>query len=181
MKLATRTPKKMLIDFFEAKCSTTLNNTKFGICDNPPPPSKPAYVDTNLANKANWIAIVNNPHSYEITFVAVDTCIKILKPTGEQESRCDALLKYNNGEENIVFVELKDRSSAGWASKGDSQLRITIDAFQRNHNISVYTIKAAYIANIQHPRTATNKTERMEKFRDETGVRLMIQNTIDLK
>ncbi|MFK5976268.1 MAG: hypothetical protein QM493_07165 [Sulfurovum sp.] len=167
----------MPIDFFTPTCSNTISDSKFGLCDDPPPSIAPAYTD--IIDESKWIAIVNNPNIYEVTFIAVDACLDIRKENGELDSRCDAMLKY---QDNIIFVELKDRGGRAfkWIEKAESQLRITINHFKNNYLLFNNTKKVAYIANIQHPNFRSSQKSRMEKFRDDTGVRLRIENCIDL-
>ncbi len=166
-----------MADFFASECQTTLSDKQFGICDDPPPPPKKAYI---IASNQNlWIATVNNPNQYKVAFVAIDNCIELLKKNGHQESRCDGLLRY---DDKLIFVELKDRDpdNRDWIAKGDSQLRITINQFKDAHDISIYSYKVAYIANIQHPQFRSTQQIRMEKFKDDTGVLLRIEATIGL-
>jgi hypothetical protein len=48
----------------------TTNKKRFGICDDTPPPHKPAYLDETDGKK--WIAVVENNHNLNITFVPID-------------------------------------------------------------------------------------------------------------
>jgi len=167
----------MSIDFFIPKCKNSLNDKLFGLCDNPSPSETPAYTDIN--NKSIWIAKVKNDNEYNIEFVAIDKCIKLLKSNGHQDSSCDAMLKYEN---NIIFIELKEcnDNKNKWIRKADSQLRNTILHFNKNHIITNYTKKTAYISNNQHPNFRSSQKERMEKFKDDMNVRLKIMATIEL-
>lgn len=58
----------MKINFFDKKCQSQTPRHKFGICDQPPPPETPAYLDTE--NPRDWIAIVENSQEIEVTFTA---------------------------------------------------------------------------------------------------------------
>jgi len=64
---------------------------------------------------------------------------------------------------------------------GEEQLRNTIRVFIENHGIEDYSSRKAYIANNKKPTFQTSQTERMEKFRQETGFRLIIQNIIKIE
>jgi len=167
----------MSVDFFVLECKTILSNRLFGLCDDPPPSSAPAYID--LIDKFKWIAVVKNPNGYEVSFIAIDNCINLKKESGHIDSSCDAMMAY---EESIVFVELKEcnDNKNKWIRKADAQLRNTIKHFKANHALSSYSKKVAYIANNKHPNFRSSQQVRMEKFRDEMGVRLKIQNRIEL-
>ncbi|MFZ4700650.1 MAG: hypothetical protein ACOYMG_11435 [Candidatus Methylumidiphilus sp.] len=179
----------MPVDFFAASCirvngkcqlpnvacKSTVQNHTFGLCDDPPPSSLPAYIDTT--DKTKWIAHVNNPSLKEVTFKAIDNCIEILRPDGTQESRCDGLLIHGN---SLIFVELKDRASSGWLSKGRSQLTITIKNFKQHHDINQFDNLEAYISNKQRPLAVTNISSEVQKFKNETGMLLKANRNISI-
>jgi hypothetical protein len=167
----------MSINFFDANCQSQTNQPKFGLCDDPPPSEDPAYIDIDDCSK--WIAIVENNQEIEVIFTAIDNCIEILRSNGEKENRCDGMLTYNN---HIIFVELKTRKSENskWVGKGEEQLKNTINVFIANHDLAIYKSKKAYIANNKKPNFQSSQMERMDKFKDEIGFRLIIQNTIEI-
>lgn len=146
-------------------CGSVTNNNMFGLCDDPPPSSSPAYIQHY--NQNDWIATINNPTGQDVTFKAVDNCIELLRPNGDLESRCDGFLKYNN--DILVFVELKDRDSSGWLSRGREQLTITIEKFAENHNVNNYTMNEAYVCNKQRPLAVTSIITEIQKFKDDTA------------
>jgi hypothetical protein len=170
----------MNINFFDEKCHSQTHRHKFGICDPPFPPETPAYLDTE--NPSDWIAIVENFKEIEVTFTAIDKCVEIRKldGSGGMGKRCDGMLTYANC---LIFVELKERKAKNnvWVGEGEDQLRNTIRVFIENHGIEDYSSRKAYIANKKKPIFQTSQTERMEKFRQETGFRLIIQNTIKIE
>ncbi|MBE8993061.1 hypothetical protein [Microcystis aeruginosa] len=168
----------MKINFFDKKCQSQTHRHEFGICDPPFPPETPAYLDTE--NPSDWIAIVENSQEIEVTFTAIDKCIEIRKVDGNgMDKRCDGMLTYVNC---LIFVELKERKgkNSGWVGDGEEQLRNTIRVFIENHGIEYYSSRKAYIANNKKPTFQTSQTERMEKFRQETGFRLIIQNIVKI-
>lgn len=179
----------MPIDFFLAPCTlpqgncqlpgivckSATRNIKFGICDDPPPSTMPAYI--KLYHPDDWIAIVQNQNSKEINFKAIDNCVQIFRPDGQLESRCDGMLFYEN---NLIFVELKDRASGGWLSKGREQITITIDHFRAIHNINSYDKVEAYVCNKQRPLALTNNNAEVQKFKDETGFLLIASRNISV-
>lgn len=165
----------MPIIFFDNLCKTSSNNTKFGICDNPPPSKKPAYIDENNASK--WIAIVNNSMNKKIDFYAIDNCVNILKADGNKESRCDGMLSY---EDKIIFVELKMRGSSGWLSKARDQLTITFSKFCENNDLTNYKSIEAYACNSLKPLSNQGNSAQIQKFKDETGLIMHVQQEINI-
>lgn len=116
----------MSTDFLEKKCWDSSVQRRFGICDDTPPPSKPAYLDEIDGNK--WIAVVHNDRQIEVEFLAIDNCIEFSKrKDGKDKKRCDGALFY---EETVIFVELKDIASdaKNWADA--KQLISTIKEFE---------------------------------------------------
>ena len=166
----------MSINFFDANCQSQTNQYKFGLCDDPNKDKDPAYIDTVDCSK--WIAIVENNQEIEVIFTAIDNCIEIFRSNGERENRCEGMLTYNN---HIIFVELKERNFRNkWVGKGEEQLKNTINVFIANHDLAIYKSKKAYIANNKKPNFQSSQITRMDKFKDETGFRLIIQNTIEI-
>jgi|LakMenE01Jun11ns_1017448.scaffolds.fasta_scaffold9846049_3 hypothetical protein len=165
----------MSINFFDANCQSQTNQPKFGLCDDPPPSEDPAYIDIDDCSK--WIAIVENNQEIEVIFTAIDNCIEILRSNGEKENRCDGMLTYNS---KIIFVELKTRkyTNSVWIEEGEKQLRKTIAVFVNHNNLAIFKSKKAYIANNKKPQFQYSHKERMQKFRNNTGFTLSIQNTI---
>lgn len=157
-------------------CESSSSKKKFGLCDDPPPAKKPAYIDENNGDK--WIAIVINDLMHDVIFTAIDNCIEVKKADERMEKRCDGVLSYSS---TIVFVELKQRGAPGseWVKDAEKQLRSTIDNFE-NKNPNKYIFKKAYIANSEHPKFKESQAMRMEKFSEETGYVLRIENRIIL-
>ncbi|GEC78021.1 hypothetical protein [Flavobacterium aquatile] len=157
-------------------CKSSTTNTTFGLCDKTPPPSLPAYIDT--ANTADWIAEVKNVNSKTIFFKAIDACVDIFRPSGEMESRCDGVLIDGN---ILTFVELKDRASGGWVSKGRKQLTITINNFIANDpNSANFNMVEAYVCNKQRPLAVTSINTESQQFKNETGLTLKVNRTINI-
>ena len=166
----------MSINFFDANCQSQTNQYKFGLCDDPPPSKDPAYIDT--VDRSKWIAIVENNQEIEVIFTAIDNCIEIRRSDGTMDNRCDGMLTYNN---HLIFVELKEKNYRNnWVVKGEKQLKNTINVFIANHDLEIYKSKKAYIANNKKPTFQSSQITRMDKFKDETGFRLIIQNTIEI-
>jgi len=157
----------MPIDFFKTCCKTYSINKKFGLCDDPPPATTPAYIDESDAQK--WIAEVQNDKELLVNFYAIDHCVDIFRANGDLESRCDGMLYF---KDNLIFVELKDRDSNGWLAKGREQLTITFNIFKSNYDISKFNKIEGCVCNKQRPLAITGNNIEVQKFKDETGLRL---------
>jgi hypothetical protein len=167
----------MSINFSEIKCQGTTDKKLFGLCDDPPPAKNPAYIDEN--NGSKWIAVVVNEYRYDITFTAIDNCIKIIREDRKPAKRCNGVLSYNS---TITFVELKERGAVGneWVEDGEKQLRSTLSYFEKEDLAKNFTKKKAYIANNRHPKFKDSQTRRMNQFFEDTGYVLRIENRIIL-
>jgi hypothetical protein len=168
----------MSANFKEVSCQKKSSRKIFGLCDDPPPASNPAYIDE--ANGANWIAVVENESQQEITFTAVDNCIEILRPDGKMKQRCDGMLTYDS---TVIFVELKDRDAQGnaWVEDAIPQLRSTIDSFETTDMADNFDKKLAYVSNKQHPKFKSTQQRRMDAFYADTNYVLRIHGRITLK
>ncbi|HEX3009680.1 MAG TPA: hypothetical protein VHO90_18895 [Bacteroidales bacterium] len=166
----------MSINFFDTKCIDKSNRKLFGLCDDLP--DNRAYLDEQ--NGSKWIAVVVNDYQYDVNFIAIDKCLKTLRIDGTQDKRCDGLLTH---EKTVTFVELKEIGgfSTSWIKDGEQQLRTSIGYFEKIEEAKNYTVKKAYIANNEHPKARTSQAIRMEKFRNDTGYILRIENRIILE
>jgi hypothetical protein len=164
----------MVINFFEPNCQTITKAVEFGLCDDPPPPyNVPAYIDAG--NPSKWIAVVKNKNQTSVTFTAIDGCIMIKRPNGEDSKRCDAMLTYEN---KIIFVELKESIRDNSFDGGIGQLIETIDFFKQNHPLNQYQQKTAYIANSLKPNFQFGNKTTIDKFKKRTGFILRTKNEI---
>lgn len=164
------------INFLEPSyVKATHSHTVFGLCDGKN--TQPAYTD--ITNQASWIAHVKNPNQRAISFIAVDHNIPILRANGDNDDRCDALLKYNEG---LIFVELKnDRTGGGWIKDGIRQLASTINHFKANHSVDNYSVKKAFVANKKRPNFQFSVKDCMKTFKNQYGFNLLIQSKIDIQ
>lgn len=165
--------KRKSMSFFDSIYQYTSTKKTFGLCDDEPPPHKPAYIDEVDGRK--WTATVDNGSQIEVRFVALDHCIKLLKPNGKKDRCSDGLIEYGS---TIIFVELTTAVHNNWKSDKDEQLRITISHFEKTKESSLYEVKKAYIANSNYRVTRPSYQTRMDKFMDETGYDLRIENRI---
>lgn len=168
----------MAVNFKKPGCVSTSNKKKFGLCDDQPPlPKGPAYIDE--IDGAKWIAIVINDPPINIHFTAIDNCVDIIRPDGKMDKRCDGMLSFN---ETVIFVELKEINMHGaeWIRTAEKQLRTTISYFEEEEDSITFKVKKAYIANSERPTFRNSQQTRMERFEDETGYLLRIENRIYL-
>jgi hypothetical protein len=165
----------MRINFKAVDCQTSSNKKLFGLCDDPPPATSPAYIDEE--DGARWIAVVENEYLYSVIFTAIDNCIEIRRDDGKMDKRCDGVLTYGT---NVIFVELKVRGALGsaWVKDAEMQLKTTISYFEKTEDAEEYLHKKAYIANSEHPKFKASQTSRMDKFFDDTGYVLRVENRI---
>jgi len=161
----------MAINFFEHSCQETTEKERFGISDLQN--GDPAYINHQVVED-EWIAKVDNGKKTKITFTAIDNCIEIYKPNGDMESRCDGMLTHSD---NIDFIELK-AVRRDWIEVGIAQLKRTIELFGTNHDLTVYTKRRAFLANKKHPQFKYSHKERMQEFKRNSGIRLIIHNKI---
>ena len=167
----------MSIDFKVLICQTNSDKKLFGLCDDPSPARKPAYIDET--DGAKWIAVVENDERYDVMFTAIDNCVEIRRADGTMDKRCDGILTYGA---NVIFVELKKREAWGnaWVRDAELQLRNTIDHFEKTEYAKGFSQKKAYIANSEHPKFKESQTNRMDRFFTDTGYILIIKNRITL-
>lgn len=168
----------MPVDFFNNPQKMISAKPRFGLCDDVAPincPKTPAYIDESSEDK--WTAVVSNTHLKTATFYPIDNCIEILRPDGNMDNRCDGLLEYND---NLIFVELKDRCSHGWVADGLEQLKVTINNFRIHHNINTFASISAYLCNKQRPRAVVACNTAVNQFKDETGYKVSVDRNITI-
>ncbi len=164
----------MSINFFSECCCTVSSKKEFGLYDKPNPSKEPAIILEE--DKHCWIGIVENIRKRTIKFYAIDHCIDLKKDNGDEAKKCDGLLKFDN---NIVFVELKDRRKSRWLQEAIEQLISTIEIFKANHSDASFQIVSAYVCNKKRPQGASSSHINLsERFKDETGIRLYSKQTI---
>jgi hypothetical protein len=169
----------MAVDFDQDACQNRTSEKIFGICDDPPSPDakgRPAYLD--FTDDERWIAWVENNDRREVTFTAIDHCVTIHRESGEMESRCDGMLRYDS---TMMFVELKDRNSKGWLADAMSQIRVTIGLYRNEVGIDDQFRCYAYVCNKQRPRFKAANTALAEQFEEETGFLLVVDPFIAIR
>lgn len=165
--------KTKIRSFFDSKYKYISTKKIFGLCDDDPPPHKPAYLDETDGRK--WIAVVANESQIKVEFVALDHSILLLKPDGTKDRCSDGLLTYNS---TIIFVELTTAVHKNWKEDKDKQLRITISHFEKTKESNQYSFKKAYMANSNYRTFRPSYQTRTDKFFKDTGYILKIENRI---
>lgn len=165
----------MAVNFNKPACVTNTSEEVFGICDDAPPSVDPAYL--SFENAEEWIAWVDNYHKKDVTFTAIDHCLEILRPNGDQESSCDGVLSYDR---TIKFIELKDRDSGRWLGKAIDQLEMTIKIYKTDAGLAAVDKYFAYVSNKQRPYFKAASTSLSAQFEDETGFVLMVEHVIKI-
>lgn len=158
----------MAIDFFQAECKRTTNETIFGIYDTPP-------AALLFENSDDWHVWVDNPNEKQVTHTAIDDCLGIDWSEGE---RCESMITY---DDVLMFVELKDRDGGRWAGKARDQLINTITLFKRDANIAGYRRLYGHIANKQRPHFKAGGKNFSQQFEDETGFILRVSDVIKIE
>ncbi|WP_196889053.1 hypothetical protein [Aureivirga sp. CE67] len=165
------------MSYFKENCKQTNSNQSIGICDDPPPSERPAYLDTSEENE--WITEIENPEEKEVTFYAIDNCIKIIKPNTEddKESTCDGVFIV---EKDLTFVELKDRNSKRWLKKAREQIENTHRLFKNNKDLESFEKIDALVSNKQRPQANVGNMNHIQQFKDNTGLTLRVQRKIKI-
>lgn len=128
-----------------------------------------AYTTTTNGD-ASWNAIVHNASHRNLQFVPVDHNV-------DMDALCDGILYECVTNAQFIFVELKG-SRKDWIQQGVEQLKRTINASMGSIKSIGFTRCEAYLCNNRHPHFAYSHKEVMQRFRNETSVRLYIQQAI---
>lgn len=135
-----------------------------------------AYTTTE-GNKEDWNALVENTRKVEVVFTPLDHNIVLHPQKGTTYSLCDGMLHSSDGCSFVIFVELKVKGSS-WIEECISQLKSTLSLFFQTKNIDEIKKCQAYAVNKKHPSFHYSHKEVMQRFRNETKVRLKIQREI---
>lgn len=166
----------MSTNFLTEKCWSSSNLRRFGICDDTPPPSIPAYL--NEIDGKKWIAVVHNDRQIKVEFVAIDNCIEFSKrDDGKDKKRCDGALFY---EDTVIFVELKDIVGAAKNWADPEQLMSAIAEFETTGLAKKYSVKRAHLVNKQRPVFDRGQAVKINTFFKQTGYELRLNAHIDI-
>ena len=168
------------VDFFAEvnQREQSRRDTLFGINDGIEEGDKEGYAYTTIEGEpSTWNAVAKNAKALEVRFLPLDHNIVIHPTPDETFSLCDGMLYHASW---VAFVELKVKKSA-WISENIAQLKSSIGLFMANHDAKKYKYRFAYAANRKFPRFNISHKRDMQEFHQETGFRLLIQNTIEVK
>jgi len=167
----------MPIDFFRDCNSFESTQARFGLCDDSTEgETRPAYIDEDDSSK--WIAVVNNKRLLLLAFYAIDGCVSWVRVNGTESGKCDGMLCYD-GNRNVIFVELKDRTlrNKGWRMDVKNQLKETISYFMEHNDTSMLNKIEAYICNKKQLKEQ-RYAQFCNNFKIETGVHLYVSREI---
>lgn len=160
--------------FFEERCRTGINNQRFGIRDDIE--NQPAYIDIECEEK--WGAEIINATGQALDFYALDSCLTLRNADNSIPSLCDAAIQTAQNE--LYFIELKNRASKGWRGKAMQQLRNTVELYRakegKNHFIKI----TCCVCNSQKPRAPESNLSPMRQFERELGCRLLVQAKVEV-
>lgn len=167
----------MPIDFFRDCDRFESTQARFGLCDDSTEgETLPAYIDEDDSSK--WIAVVNNKRLLLLAFYAIDGCVSWVRSNGTESGKCDGMLCYD-GNRNVIFVELKDRTlrNKGWRMDAKNQLKETISYFMEHHDTPLLNKIEAYICNKKQLKEQ-RYAQFCNNFKIETGVHLYVSREI---
>lgn len=81
----------------------------------------------------------------------------------------------------LIFLEIKDRKSAGWIGEAINQLINTIELFKSNSVIEKYNKLYGYISNKQRPHFKSSGIKFSQEFEEKTGFILRISDVIKIQ
>lgn len=167
----------MIIDFFKTQCQTQTKAMYFGMYD----AEDKAPVIIMFTDETKWNATVINDEAKVVLFTAIDNCIDIWRTNNELESRCDAMLTYEN---NLLFIELKNKRDA-WQAEGLAQIEATIKRMIDEKEDYYYSFKKrkVIVANARHqfPHFQNYNLEQREYFMREYKARIQFEAEIIIK
>jgi hypothetical protein len=158
------------VDFF-SYAQTVEPVPEFGLCDNCD--ETPAFMSTKEEDK--WIAHVECNNRNDYSFIAVDNNIPVPRKNGDMKNRCDAML-YT--KKTVCFVELKDRDK-NWLAHAIEQLEATITIFSKNHDITSFQCRRAYVCNRRRQNFAVSFKDTQTKFHQDNHVVLRVGTKIE--
>ncbi len=153
-------------------------DVRFGIVDGVEQGGAENIAFTTIENETHWNAIVTNLSRKALIFMPLDHNIVIHPRPDTIYSLCDGML-YDTEKQLLLFVELKVKGKT-WLGQATKQLKSTISLFKANHNTDRFKKKVAYAANKKHPCFQYSKKDDMQRFKNETGFRLLVQNKIKI-
>jgi hypothetical protein len=159
----------MKINFFEQGCSSVTIEARFGVID-------PIPAELSFDHETRWLATIENPNRYDVTFVAIDNCFGLKDNHGNEISLCDGLMKYL---ENVDFIELKDKDKR-WFEAGVSQILSTARIFVNYHDQKQFRRIRAFVSN-RNIQIDISASSAKQILWNELGIPVFPKSTIEIK
>ncbi|EXY77794.1 MAG: hypothetical protein ACLRI9_11235 [Bacteroides fragilis] len=98
-----------------------------------------------------------------------------MKTGKEEETRqeCYGSLHYDN---ELIFVELKNRQYSGWVKTGCNQLTATIEYIGKTSSFKKFSSVKAYICNSQQPYFKANYHCHIQEFKNRIRIEYLEKN-----
>lgn len=163
-------------DFFDPELlvEDPRSEVLFGINDgDPSATSRDQRRAYTISEGSGWNATVHNKQQVKLQFTPLDHNVQL-------DGLCDGIL-YTCGESSsqLIFIELKSKGKR-WIQEGVEQLKKTISIYKAGEGCREFSEYKAYLCNNRHPHFQFSKKEEMQKFRQETSMRLYIEQQIQI-
>ncbi len=164
------------VDFFDSQLLVEDPRTEslFGINDgDPDAKSKELRRAYTLSEGDGWNAIVHNKDQAQLQFTPLDHNVPL-------DGLCDGILyTCEEPSSQLVFIELKSKGKR-WIQEGIGQLKKTISIYQSGEGCRRFSKCKAYLCNNRHPHFQYSQKEEMQRFKNETSMRLYIERDIQI-
>ena len=164
------------VDFFDSQLLVEDPRTEslFGINDgDSDAESKELRRAYTLSEGDGWNAIVHNKDQAQLQFTPLDH-------NGPLDGLCDGILyTCEEPSSQLVFIELKSKGKR-WIQEGIGQLKKTISIYQAGEGCRRFSKCKAYLCNNRHPHFQYSQKEEMQRFKQETSMRLYIERDIQI-
>lgn len=164
------------VDFFDSQLLVEDPRTEslFGINDgDSDAESKELRRAYTLSEGDGWNAIVHNKNQAQLQFTPLDHNVPL-------DGLCDGILyTCEESSSQLVFIELKSKGKR-WIQEGIGQLKKTISIYQAGEGCRRFSKCKAYLCNNRHPHFPFSQKEEMQRFKQETSMRLYIERDIQI-
>lgn len=164
------------VDFFDSQLLVEDPRTEslFGINDgDSDAESKELRRAYTLSEGDGWNAIVHNKNQAQLQFTPLDHNVPL-------DGLCDGILyTCEESSSQLVFIELKSKGKR-WIQEGIGQLKKTISIYQAGEGCRRFSKCKAYLCNNRHPHFQYSQKEEMQRFKQETSMRLYIERDIQI-
>ena len=164
------------VDFFDSQLlvEDPRTESRFGINDgDSDAESKELRRAYTLSEGDGWNAIVHNKDQAQLQFTPLDHNVPL-------DGLCDGILyTCEEPSSQLVFIELKSKGKR-WIQEGIGQLKKTISIYQAGEGCRRFSKCKAYLCNNRHPHFQYSQKEEMQRFKQETSMRLYIERDIQI-